>query len=253
MTWDRKEMKMRAKASLKGIFLMAGIAALIYMVLAGKNFIDVASTYSSDSINRSIEIGNFKWDFNVGEGMPGVVDKDFNWLLSLPYLWLGSLAGLAGLLISIFVGGPIVVGLSRYFLTVARNKDRADLGVLFSVFSDGSYMNIVSAVFITNLKIFLWTLLFIIPGIIKSYEYYYVPWILAENPAMKQKEAQELSSRMTFGSKSAMFVTDLSFIGWYMVSAFALGFLDPWVKAYATATFTEIYEVVSVPQTGTQY
>ncbi|MBW8383513.1 MAG: hypothetical protein K0M69_13455, partial [Youngiibacter sp.] len=91
MTWDRKEMKMRAKASLKGIFLMAGIAALIYMVLAGKNFIDVASTYSSDSINRSIEIGNFKWDFNFGEGMPGVVDKDFNWLLSLPYIWLGSL------------------------------------------------------------------------------------------------------------------------------------------------------------------
>ncbi|MBW8382063.1 MAG: DUF975 family protein, partial [Youngiibacter sp.] len=137
--------------------------------------------------------------------------------------------------------------------TVSRNKDRADLGVLFSVFSDGSYMNIVSAVFITNLKIFLWTLLFIIPGIIKSYEYYYVPWILAENPALKQKDAQELSSRMTFGSKSAMFVTDLSFIGWYLVSAFALGFLDPWVKAYATATFTEIYEVVSVPQTGSQY
>ena len=77
-----------------------------------------------------------------------------------------------------------------------------------------------------NLFIALWTLLLIVPGIIKSYEYRMVPYILAENPGMNRKEAFAISKRMMTGKKWATFVLDLSFFGWIFLSIFTCGILQ---------------------------
>ena len=81
-------------------------------------------------------------------------------------------------------------------------------------FRSGHYGNIVLTMFLRDLYIVLWTLLFIVPGIVKSYEYMMVPYILAENPGMDQKEVFQISREMMNGQKWNAFVLDLSFIGW---------------------------------------
>ena len=91
-----------------------------------------------------------------------------------------------------------------------------------------------------NLFIFLWSLLCVIPGIYKEYQYYYIPYLLAENPYMSFDRAKELSIAMTDGEKMDIFVLDLSFIGWYLLGAIIL-IGGIFVNPYAQATYAELY------------
>lgn len=249
--WNRRDLKERAKMNLRGVFLIAGIAVLIAMFLGGQSYLEIGNRVrEGEGIDPSISMGSMKYTFDTITDFGNLQE----WL-RLPFTLLAVLLGgaalVVGFLFSIFIGGPIDVGLRRFFLTISRHKDRTDLKILFSVFRDEHYMNIVKAKFITGLKIFLWFLLLIVPGIIKSIEYYFIPWILAENPEMDQMTAQGISSRMTMGHKGEMFVLFLSFIGWYIASGILLGIPEPWVRAYSDATFTELYETLGSEQSGT--
>lgn len=95
-----------------------------------------------------------------------------------------------------------------------------------------------------SVLIILWTLLLIIPGIIKSYAYRMVPYILADNPEISHKRAIEISNAMTYGQKFDIFVLDLSFIGWYILGALALGIGVLFVNPYVNATEAELYLVL---------
>ena len=97
---------------------------------------------------------------------------------------------------------------------------------------------------VSGIKIFLWSLLLIIPGIIKSFEYAMIPFILAENPELEMSEVFRLSKMMMDGNKFRYFCLGLSFVGWILLGILTLGigivFLDP----YITASFTLFYEDV---------
>ena len=96
--------------------------------------------------------------------------------------------------------------------------------------------------FCKNLFTALWSLLFIIPGIIKSYEYRMVPYLLAENPDMDMHEAFERSKNMMMGNKFDTFVLDISFIGWRFLSALTANILDIfYVNPYVFLTDAELY------------
>ena len=90
----------------------------------------------------------------------------------------------------------------------------------------------------------LWALLFIIPGIIKSYEYCMVPYILAENPNISSERAFELSRLMTKGEKWKIFVLDLSFIGWRILGVLCCCVGGIFLEPYYEATFAELYQVM---------
>ena len=108
-------------------------------------------------------------------------------------------------------------------------------------FSNG-YMNVVKTMFLRGLFTFLWTLLFIIPGIIKGYEYRMIPYILAENPGIDSREAFAVSKQMMDGNKWAAFVLDLSFLGWQILSVFTCGILSVfYVNPYVYMTNAELY------------
>ena len=93
-----------------------------------------------------------------------------------------------------------------------------------------------------DLFISLWSLLLIIPGIIKSYEYLMVPYILAENPQMDRKEIFEISRRMMDGEKMNAFLLDLSFLGWIFLTVLTCGVAGIlYVQPYMMATRTELY------------
>lgn len=143
---------------------------------------------------------------------------------------------------SAFVSGPVIVGKNRYFMEHRAFGTKFER--LFWSFRKGRYLNTVKTMFIMDLKIFLWSLLLIIPGIIKSYEYRMVPYILAENPGIETKRAFELSKQMTRGEKWKMFVLELSFLGWIILGTLCccvgVWFLEP----YYEATKAELYQVM---------
>ena len=130
------------------------------------------------------------------------------------------------LIITIVFGGAGTLGDAIFNLKLVDNKE-VELKDLFSQFhrlGDGFCMN-----FLVGLYTVLWTLLFIIPGIIKGYSYAMIPYILAENPGMTATEAITESRRIMEGNKWRLFCLGFSFIGWALLCAapllIALGIL----------------------------
>ncbi|MDE7287442.1 MAG: DUF975 family protein, partial [Lachnospiraceae bacterium] len=140
------------------------------------------------------------------------------------------------------VMNPLAVGIQRFLIRAC--KERAVLGEITYGFSR-SYKNIVKTMFFRNLFTFLWSMLFVIPGIIKAYEYRMIPFILAENPNIKMEDAFALSQKMMDNEKWNTFVLDLSFIGWMILGALSCGiFYIFYVKPYHQLTNAELYLVL---------
>jgi len=102
-------------------------------------------------------------------------------------------------------------------------------------------MNIVKVTFFMQIKLMLWTLLFIIPGIIKALEYSMIPYILAERPDISSEEAFRLSKELTDYQKTELFVLELSFFGWYFLGLLLCGIGIIFVYPYYYATMAELY------------
>ena len=147
---------------------------------------------------------------------------------------------LFGLLFGIFVGNVLRIGADRFF--VLNRTEAVGAGTIFDGFRSGHYGNIVLTMFLVDLYTMLWTMLFIVPGIIKSFEYMMVPYILSENPGMNQREAFAISKRMMDGEKMNAFVLELSFIGWYLLAGITCGLAGIfYVQPYYEATIAELY------------
>lgn len=157
----------------------------------------------------------------------------------MAFLGAFTFAMVIGLVVSFFLLNPLHVGVQRFF--VVSHYQKAELGEIGYAFSNG-YLNVVKTMFLESLFIFLWSLLFIVPGIIKSYEYRMIPYILAENPGIDTREAFEISRQMMSGNKWNAFVLDLSFLGWSILSAFTCGILAIfYVNPYIYMTNAELY------------
>lgn len=173
-----------------------------------------------------------------GSGYEAVVKlgQEFNFAVAMPVL---GFMGVFSLAYNIFLSNPLMVGKNYYFLR--SREHNPELSNIFSRFGNGNYLNVVCTTLIKDIKIFLWTLLLIIPGIIKSYEYYFVSYIIAENPKLSYTRAFEISKDMTDGIKFQIFVLQLSFLGWYLLGAIACGVGVLFVNPYSEATMAELY------------
>ena len=95
---------------------------------------------------------------------------------------------------------------------------------------------------LNGIFIFLWTLLFIVPGIIKTYSYRLSYYILADNPSMSATEVRKRSIELMRGNKWRLFCLELSFIGWELLCILTLGILSFWVTPYYNAAIAEFYQ-----------
>lgn len=93
-----------------------------------------------------------------------------------------------------------------------------------------------------SLWVFLWSLLFFIPGIVKAFSYSQMFFILAENPKIGVAKAMRISKVLTKGYKADLFVMGLSFLGWNLLSMFTLGILQLWLQPYEYMSFTNAYK-----------
>ncbi|MEG2678100.1 MAG: DUF975 family protein, partial [Oscillospiraceae bacterium] len=114
-----------------------------------------------------------------------------------------------------------IIGKCRYMTSLTYN-DSAPANILYG-FKNNSFSKNVTVMLKRDIFIFLWSLLFFIPGVVKAYSYSMLPYILAENPGISGSRALDISKRMTQGEKLNIFILDLSFIGWYMLGALAMG------------------------------
>ena len=203
----------------------------------------------SDGENQNlVEIVNAYFDRMFGGLLGNMSPTGLMFLTGM----LGFMA-LAAILVQIFVLAPLEVGCKRWFLQ--NRTDKPNLSEILYAFKNG-YLNVVKVMFCVNLFTFLWSLLLFIPGIIKSYEYRMIPYLLAENPEMDMHEAFMRSREMMTGNKWETFVLDLSFFGWTFLSAFTCGILGIlYVFPYINLTNTELYvELCSLGrESGEQY
>lgn len=157
--------------------------------------------------------------------------------------YFSAIPALISIAVLIFITLPVQVGLSRFVLN--NDEGKADLGDLFCAYRE-NLSNVIIVMFQMMLFIFLWTLLLIVPGIVKAYQYKFVPYLVAENPDISWNEAKELSTRMTDGEKWNLFVLDLSWIGWLLLGGLTLGILNIFfVTPYMVQTEAEVYRVLA--------
>ena len=150
---------------------------------------------------------------------------------------LASFSSVLTFLMTLLIENPFTIGVNNYFI---KNTDsQPEFFDIFSGFKK-NYKNNVKIMFIKQIKIMLWSFLFVIPGIIKSYEYAMVPYILADNPELEEADVFVLSKNMMMGNKFALFRLEFSFFGWMLLASLPLGlgmiFLLPYMNA-ATAEF----------------
>lgn len=144
--------------------------------------------------------------------------------------------------IDIFILNPLYVGCQKFFLKNLYDDAKVK-EICFSF--DNGYMNIAKTMFFKDLFTFLWTLLLIVPGIVKSYEYRMIPYILSENPYIEREEAFKLSKNMMNGYKFETFILDLSFIGWEILNIFTIGLLGIfYINPYRYQTNAALYETL---------
>lgn len=169
-------------------------------------------------------------------------------VLFLITLIIGLISGAAGALLGAIPGGALIVSiiitpafslsLMRVYLTVAQDAN-PEVKDTFSGFDD--FWSAFKVTFLVGLYTFLWSLLFVIPGIVKSFSYSMSLYILAENKGKSAKECIKESIEMTDGHKMELFVLALSFFGWMLLGAITLGIAYIWITPYMQATFTNAY------------
>lgn len=153
------------------------------------------------------------------------------------------ISSVLALAFTIFVADPLIVGGKRYFLK-ARKGSKTKIGIIVDVFKDGNLLNVAITMLLRNIYNALWYLT-IIGGVIKTYEYRMIPYILAENPKIRRKEAFKLSKQMMKGNKWKTFILDMSFFGWNLLSVLTSGLLSIlYVNPYNAATIAELYIVL---------
>lgn len=155
----------------------------------------------------------------------------------------GALGGLSiigvGAIVLLLVIGPLSLGSTIISLKVMRGYD-VQVGDAFLGFKN--FGNAFLLALLNEIFIFLWSLLFIVPGIIKAYAYRMSFYILADNPDMDPNTARLRSIEMMKGNKWRLFCLDLSFIGWGILCLLTCGILSFWIQPYmqcATAAFYE--------------
>lgn len=171
--------------------------------------------------------------------------------------------------INVFLYAPIRTGLNGFFIKSANGE--TNISNLFDCFKSENYINVVKTIFIRDLRLVGWILIYIalitiavvvtivgnnailgpllvflsyfglIPYIMKYYLYYMTDYIIAENPQMDWRECLDKSKEMMKGCRYELFKLELSFIGWYLLGALCCGIGVMFVEPYYCATITQFY------------
>ncbi|MBR4759881.1 MAG: DUF975 family protein [Lachnospiraceae bacterium] len=286
--WTRGVLKEKAKAA----FARSRWGLIVCCLII--SFISGASSGGTSSYSRNLNTGSGSGSGSDAENYANLFQNfgNFNGLESfqngdvpaelitgLVALFIGIMlaAIVVGILVSLFITNPLMVGCMRYMEEACYTQKKVgDLGLVAYVFKKGRYGNSIKTMFLKSLYLALWYMLVLIPDIviiyfaitnpgqwrlflllgllsillmipyfIKTYEYRMIPYILAENPNLESKKVFQLTREMMNGNKWDAFVLDLSFIGWHLLAILTCGILEIfYVMPYEYMTNTFLYETL---------
>lgn len=261
--WNRQQLKEKAKISFRGNYWKCVLISLLFALVAGGAAISPATAASGHGHDDREDAQYYNYEtgedgsFTLVQPEPGKEEPDRiiryaedypGSLVTMMVVFLGVLTVVflivfvIAVLLDIFICNPIEVGCSRFYFKNLEGQAQAKEA--FFAFDHG-YRNVVNVMFFRDLYTILWSLLFIIPGIVKGYEYQMIPYLLAENPQMTKEQAFAESRQMMSGNKWRAFVLDLSFLGWMILSTFTFGILNIfYVRPYMDATHAALYEAL---------
>lgn len=229
-----KDFRAAARAGLTGNWGIAVLAGFIAMLLGG-----VASSGGSGGSSTASNVAN-----NVTSNSYGY-DYGYSSYFSAGMLAvMGIIFFIVSIyaLISLVIGGAVRLGYCQFNMDLLRKDRPVQVGTLFShfnIFGKAFLLNLLMNIFIA-----LWSLLFIIPGIVASYRYAMAPYIMAQNPEIGVMDAINESKRMMQGNKGRLFCMQISFIGWSILAAFTCGigflFLTPYMEAAEASFYLEL-------------
>ncbi len=231
--WSRSLLKQNAWNSLKenGYYWKGLVVCLLTGLFSGGG--------SGGGTSGSSNVSSEELEQLMGSGTMTEEETAVLIGIAIGILVVCLLAIAIGFALYAFVGGPLEAGKCKFFMS-AREGD-SSLMRMFDNFGSGKYLSTVKVMFARYMYTFLWTLLFIIPGIIKGYEYYLIPYLMAENPNLPKDRAFAISKQAMNGEKWNLFVLELSFIGWELLGLLACCIGVIFVAPYEQATFTEFY------------
>lgn len=218
---NRVQIKEAAKALLKkNHWLCVGVSFIVTLLGGG---ISSAPTFSFN-FNTTTSVDGPTDIQGLPSFIPDIQEESMP-LFILFFLIFFVVALFGGFAINAFVGNQVKVGSCRFFLKHRKNHP-VEVGELFKSYSDKTFINVAKVSIIKNLSIFLWSALCVIPGIIKTYEYAAVDYILSVNPSIDYKRALDLSKKIMNGHKMELFELQFSFLGWHLLSLFTCGLLS---------------------------
>ena len=279
MNWNRKDIKERGKTAFLQNYIktvaVAFVLALAVGGIGGGNPANVLNSSSSGFTNSMIGKSDDKESENTSDEQKDeqkdeskdesdytinidTTNKDTltDSLDKMTFQDKAVLAGTMGfvfavvfltifafaMLVNVFIYNPLEMGCCRFFFKNLEEPSKIS-NVVYAF--DHSYKNIVKTLFYRDIYIILWSMVFIIPGCIKKYEYRMIPYLLAENPELSPEEAFRMSKEMMKGNKWKAFVLDFSFIGWEILSALTCGILSIFfVEPYRYSTNAALYETL---------
>lgn len=277
--WTRKEIKQRAKEALKRNYWKIMLVSLLAMVLGGGlsyssgafgsnginsvGVVDSSSEDTTDGDESGTAEGTVTDEVVIPDKAEIYLDSTTNTLIEatedmnetvaavyiITIMIIVCIIVLIGMiiagLVSAFLYNPFRVGVNRFM--VKSVDDTGEIKEMAYAF-DHSYINVVKTMFHVDLRVFLWALLFVIPGIYKKYQYRMVSYILAEHPDLDYKEVLQMSRDMMNGEKWHAFVLDLSFILWHMLGMITCGvveifYVNPYVQLTDAALYRKLCEL----------
>lgn len=233
-----------ARNSLTNKWLIAVAVGLVASILGG-----IGSNGPEFKVN--IDGSNIAMNFNMAgqtiysTGTNGGINSEIGAfiLASLPII---ITAALFMAVIYFVLGSFVGVGYAKFNLNLV-DRNKASFENLFEYFSNWKTTTITRL--LRALYTFLWSLLFIIPGIVAGFSYAMTEYILAENPDLTPDEAIQASKSMMMGNRWRLFCLQFSFIGWDILATLAFGLGHLWLTPYKQAAYAAFYREVS----GTSY
>lgn len=229
-----RDYRERARQALSGNWLISALTVFIASLLGGA----LQSTSSGF---------NFSYEEETTEMIQGGTLSPEAQQILLAALAVMVPVMLISIAVSLLVGGNVRLGHCRYLLDQQEGAP-LQVGTLFSQFNQ--FKNGFMLALLTSVYTFLWSLLFIIPGIIASYSYAMAPFIQTEHPEYTASQSLEASKQMMKGHKWQLFCLDFSFIGWALLCIFTLGIGNIFLSAYTSAARAAFYKEMCLQTYG---
>ena len=221
---DRVQLKQEAKAILRGAAVSPWLFALLYLLITkGMDYLD---TFTSGTMAEYLRVYYPQLPVPDLLARSADIPPAVSTFISVAVMLLGVV---------------LHAGFALYHLGIRRGRPMP-YSTLFSGVAVAG--RVIWLAVVEASLILLWSLLFIVPGIVAAYRYRFALYNLLEDPSLRVWDAIALSKEQTYGFKTDLFLLDLSFLGWAVLSVFTFGVLSVWLTPYMEQTGVGFYQAV---------